>query len=334
MLGADTLEIKAGTYTEQTDRIVFPSGRDWNAPTVIRNFGSDVVRIKPSNGAAVLYFGIVPSHHIEIRGLILDSNSISGFAVAKITWEGSGPENRAHHIRFINNEFTTGGKSHNCLLNESSGVEVIGNNFHLCTYAIYQQGDSMLVEKNWFHDNQQFGLHLYTGLTYTSVDDNIVRYNLFDNNGTETALCSSAMIFSHGSNNIAYNNIIKGQGNNCDGFGIAIGNGAANTKVFNNTIYNNRGAGIYVYPGASNSIITNNIVYQNGATITDVGSGSSIYNNLTTDPKFVNAAAGDLQLQAGSAAIDSGATLNDFTNDMNGIARPQGIGWDIGAYER
>jgi Right handed beta helix region len=64
----------------------------------------------------------------------------------------------------------------------------------------------------------------------------------------------------------------------------------------------------------------------------------------TDDPKFVNAAAGDFSLQAGSPALDKGVQHSVYATflaryglniekDIAGASRPQGAGWDIGAYE-
>src|SRR5207302_750960 len=49
--------------------------------------------------------------------------------------------------------------------------------------------------------------------------------------------------------------------------------------------------------------------------------------------KFVNAAANDFHLQAGSPAIDAGITLAQVPVDADGVSRPQGKAYDIGAYE-
>ncbi len=51
------------------------------------------------------------------------------------------------------------------------------------------------------------------------------------------------------------------------------------------------------------------------------------------NPQFVNAAIEDFHLQSSSPLIDAGATLNGVADDIDGIARPRGAGYDIGAYE-
>ena len=49
---------------------------------------------------------------------------------------------------------------------------------------------------------------------------------------------------------------------------------------------------------------------------------------------FVDAAAGDLHLSAAAtAAIDRGTVLKEVVDDWDGMRRPQGAGYDIGADE-
>jgi hypothetical protein len=52
---------------------------------------------------------------------------------------------------------------------------------------------------------------------------------------------------------------------------------------------------------------------------------------ITTDPGFLG--ADDFRLGAGSPAIDAGQAGDFVTTDLDGVARPQGAGWDMGAYE-
>jgi hypothetical protein len=55
-------------------------------------------------------------------------------------------------------------------------------------------------------------------------------------------------------------------------------------------------------------------------------------NSLTGNPGFVDAAAGDYHLLAGSPAIDYGLDMG-ITSDLDGRERPSGIAPDMGAYE-
>ncbi len=51
------------------------------------------------------------------------------------------------------------------------------------------------------------------------------------------------------------------------------------------------------------------------------------------DPQFVNPASHDFHLKGISTAIDRGSSIGAPSVDFNGNARPQGAGYDIGAYE-
>ncbi|MCR9102970.1 MAG: right-handed parallel beta-helix repeat-containing protein, partial [bacterium] len=158
------------------------------------------------------------------------------------------------------------------------------------------------------------------------------------------------LYLEHGENTLV-NNIISGNTNSSGG-GI-VANGSTNTLV-NNSISENtattRGGGIFV--GSGMNTLTNNIIWGNSAP-----EGESLFNNLGTlainysivqggftgtgnldeDPQFIDAANGNLRLQACSPAIDAGNTAAvpaGTTTDLDGNPRFFNSGTvDMGAYE-
>ena len=73
-----------------------------------------------------------------------------------------------------------------------------------------------------------------------------------------------------------------------------------------------------------------NDVSGNAADYCDAASGSG---NLSVNPLFVNAAAGDYHLSAASTLIDAGSNAEAPPIDKDGVSRPQGPAVEIGAYE-
>ncbi|HEY3769461.1 MAG TPA: IPT/TIG domain-containing protein [Candidatus Angelobacter sp.] len=149
--------------------------------------------------------------------------------------------------------------------------------------------------------------------------------------------------------------------------------GGGTVNVFNNTLSDcaannsanasgSRGA-FGVASGASTTLIMNlrnNVAYQNAGEIYIDGVTAQITgdhnlwfgigaaptrttNNLTVDPLLANRAGSDFHLTSTSPAKDAGVTMlsnNSFTSnlgttprDKDGVGRPQGTAFDMGAYE-
>jgi parallel beta-helix repeat protein len=110
-----------------------------------------------------------------------------------------------------------------------------------------------------------------------------------------------------------------------------------------NTVVGNNGAGIYLRD--SRAVARNNILSRNGNQLRISGGSSSADRNLIDggsdvqgsnpvhgSPQFVNPGIGDYHLASTSPAIDAGADVG-VRNDIDGGSRPQGNGYDLGAYE-
>jgi parallel beta-helix repeat protein len=213
----------------------------------------------------------------------------------------------------------------------------------LCTtgqaHGFYVTSPNNVIENNEIYDNGGYGVHAYKGgASNVSNDGIIIRNNRIYNNGrlsSEGGSGGFGIILSGGSNNRAYNNLVYGNGRGVGfGGGIQI-YGCDLCTVYNNTVYDNASEGIAV-TSSVNTTIKNNISSGNGgAGITDQGSGTISSNNLSNDPKFINPWINDFRLQSGSAAIDGGSDLSaeGVTLDLLGYSRPQGSGFDLGAYE-
>jgi hypothetical protein len=57
-------------------------------------------------------------------------------------------------------------------------------------------------------------------------------------------------------------------------------------------------------------------------------------NLAVTAAAFANANAHDYRLAPGSPAVDAGIAIQEVTTDRNGVKRPQGLTFDVGAFER
>src|SRR5690606_33378344 len=166
----------------------------------------------------------------------------------------------------------------------------------------------------------------------------------------------------HVANSLFHSNLAAGTG--AGGARIINENGFNTTYVYNNTFVFNRalhpgtvGGLVFENEGDAPSHIKGNIFWgndnadlgvvgntasQNDCGYNDVGvwddvivcNGSGV---VQVDPGFVDPAAGDFRLFADSPLIDIGcqpsqcAALPDI--DLDGVPRPQGDGYDIGAYE-
>ncbi len=136
--------------------------------------------------------------------------------------------------------------------------------------------------------------------------------------------------------------------NSTSSYGAGIYSNAASpssTVITNCTITGNSAAGVYPGGAAGTGTITNCIIRSNTpsdvssfsgtVTYSDIGGGYAGQGNIDANPLFVNASAGNYQLQAGSPCINAGNrnAAGAGTEDLGGNTRIVDLTVDLGAYE-
>ena len=142
-----------------------------------------------------------------------------------------------------------------------------------------------------------------------------------------------------------FNNVITGNNGGGINFFVESEGTFSDLSIVNNTIANNTGDGINPrnYTFAGTNVLRNNIVTGNGRDSTgNMGVFAADHNLFGTGPvgtnpvqgavEFVDPAAGDLRLTAGSAGIGAGVADGAPQADVLGVARTDGK-IDLGAFQ-
>jgi hypothetical protein len=247
-----------------------------------------------------------------------------------------------------------------------SNSQIVGNRIHNisnhCTASwgmgIYIKRNNVLVEGNLIYEVRNFAL----GEQGCNIDNPNHSHGVYlsGNSSDPSNRASGAVI----RNNVFFG--ITG------GWPIHLYPGTLdNIRIFNNTFADanpKRSGHVLIYSVTlSNAQIQNNIFHQPNTTAISIGSGNVTLNNVTishnittagtitdnypsgsdiqiqqnvvaANPQMVNPTDGipdrrDFRLLPGSPAIDAGVAVSGVTVDFDGNRRPQGGGYDLGAYE-
>ena len=253
-----------------------------------------------------------------------------------------------------NNEVYTSGDGFIPVDVDYKYIEVAYNNFH----DNWEDGIDMKnvqylrIHHNKLHDN--WGAGIMTPVKQYALDIEIYNNEIY-NNGWAGITCNSESpglkqrwkIY----NNLIYNNAIDPTRlPPWEGYGINMPGGQGH-EIYHNTVYNNgnvdnsvgkSGGGILAY----GAIIKNNIIYNNNGRKGNIAAGTADHNYVyptspgttgtnaitVSDPKMADPANANFILLSSSPLIDAGINVG-ITNDYIGTSRPQGAGYDIGAYE-
>jgi hypothetical protein len=298
------------------------------------------VLIKPASGTFVIELARSTIKYAIIEGFILDATNVMADVVK---WRNSSTSGIASFVRLQNNEIRNASSGNGILLNEqTTNNEIIGNWIHhnggpstAQQHGIYNNSAKLLVKGNIIENNYCRNISFHNARGYITTSSGVIRDNIVRRDGTitidgQTCGAKAGIDVAEGNDVLIYNNIVTGN----SGIGIQCFDEAQRLRIYHNTIYDNGRAAVDVKDGCSSTEVKNNIFRSNGNDgVANNGTNTIASNNLTSDPLFTDPTKGNFRLKLGSPAIDKGATISAVTTDFEGIPRPQGSGYDIGAFE-
>ncbi len=364
----DTIIVKPGTYAGAK----FGTSGTSSLPILVQGQPGAIVNAKGPNNSNNDNLWIRNASYITIEGFEIHSSLRSGIAVqGEPTAEVHGiilRNNFCHNnsrwgiltgyaegIRIENNETSYSAIEHGIYVSNSSDNPVIvGNRAHHNNASGIQinadpalAGDGIisnaLMDSNVIYNNGAAG---GSAINLASVTNSIIRNNLLYNN---TAGGIAGWDDGNGTqwgthDNKFYNNTIIQPFNGR--FVVSFLNGSTNNKVKNNILIHLGTRGSINVDSTSEpeldsdyNAVVNVFSYNDGASFVSLatwqGRGHDIHSFVsTTSALFVDPVNNDYHLKSGSPAINAGITVPEVTDDLEGIVRPQGSAYDLGAYER
>jgi hypothetical protein len=319
----DTVVVRPGLYTGperivSVDRggtpvawITFRSERKWGA----------IIDGRDETSVEAWYFGpgvgYVRVQGFEIRHLHDHGFDFYGGGVHDVVIAG----NHVHHIG-RNCTDTSNGHTGASLGAGTSRVVFDGNIWH--DIGRLAPGEQGCTPKTEYYQNHDHGIYV------ADADSVSIRNNVFFNFGRGWPV---HRYYSRGSlargleivNNtfVGANPYRPGQ--------IILASPTEDLRIENNIFQAPQEAALFFDTrGISGAVVRNNLSYPGGIRVGQA-SGVRFENNWEgVDPRL----DGDFRPRPGSPAIDVGLPLADVPHDADGIARPRGKGYDLGAYER
>jgi hypothetical protein len=238
---------------------------------------------------------------------------------------------------------------------------------------VSNSGDRPIIRNNISFNNHDNGIHMNGDASEGGdgiISGAVVTGNIIYNNGTGggSGINMDGVQNSVITNNLLYNNHASG----ISLYRIDGGGGSSGNIVANNTIIEANDArwDLNIQTGSTNNMVRNNILLNNNGShgAIDISADSlagfsSDYNVVTpkfakedvpsflnlaqwqgagydahsfvasADQLFAQSAANDYHLKTGSPALNSGTSFDAPAADLEGLPRPAGGFYDIGAYE-
>jgi len=313
---------------------------------------SEVHNFKPGSNSTTVYVNDNANNVVIYKNLIHDNGDATATVEIDVVGIGAGPG--AQRIWIVDNTmYNHGGDSillgHN--QKNSVGYVYIGRNVmhHDRENAVdIKEVSNIVVSQNY-----AYGYRIPPGISPSAEGAAIVTHycpintHIINNIIMDSQIGISSASLRTDCPQVTTNSIMGNMISDIIGIGIQGWGSSKIVKIVNNTLYNIGGAGIDFANAISGSLIENNI-FRNvtGMDVSLTGATMSQRNNIadTVNPMFVGEAQRNLKLLETSPAVNTGVVSTayaDYQNsigvsaayDIDGVTRPQGSAWDIGAYE-
>lgn len=359
----DTVEVRGGNYAGMyldtsgtaAQPIVFEAYQNETPSIVADNaITPDGINLEGASWVTVQGFTVngrsragiraVTCEHVTIRGNVMDRNDVWGVLTGF-----------CDDLLIENNIASRSGEQHGIYVSNSGDRPVIRGNLIWGNRAngihmngdVSQGGDGIIsgaiVEANVIYGNGAGG---GSGINCDGVQDSLIRNNLiYDQHASGISLYQIDGGGPSSGNRVLNNTVLIASNGR---WALNIQDGAVNTTARNNILLNAhpfRGSidiSFDSLPGFTDdhNAVMDRFTSDGGDSILTLvewqqETGLDAHSFVATQAAlFVDAGSDDFHLSPTSPALDAGETRADVPTDIAGVARPQGAGFDIGAYER
>lgn len=328
---------------------VFISGgstsKTYRESLTIGKSGASGNRITITKGTSAGHNGEVIIDGQNTRGTLIELGSRTYVTVSNLTVTNSSGGGRSINIKggknlIVDRNTIEHTRRAGVFIENATDCTISNNTMYTDDY-VSEQTDGIYSQRN---TNVTFdGNHITINNSHQDGHDDCIqsyvdngitaKNNYCEQNNNKTTNAQGIYLSTSYGTLVAYNNVVKAPNTYNGLITIRLPNSGVNGIIVNNTVIGSKYGAIWVESGTP-VVIKNNIAwgYNGGIPLYYSGDMDNVTNNIfDIDPELDSS----FMPTSSSPVIDAGAPLSSPYNvDKNGVYRPQGNGFDIGAYEK